>query len=313
MGQNEKAVDAEFTEERPPGADRVVTDVSDFGRNLPTVRGSVDVEKMVRDFDHEITLYRKLVAASIAATRPQDWVIMGDRAYLQGTGADSVARVWGIMFGAATITREVHPDLPGPDGKATYTYICAGPIGCKKTGMVFENLEGTRWSGDKFFWGKRIDQSTGEEIMIPPDPSDVRKAAFENWKGRGVGMIAGLRNVTPEDLALAGMTKVGKVEFQKGAQGGTVAPGRKATAWRTPKNFGPAEARDKAINDPSVTLSHLEWYLDQANKKLKDPTKKEWWEKEKAWKAHLEAELDARFAGTGDQGDGEPREPGSDG
>ena len=101
-----------------------------------------------------------------------------------------------------------------PDG--SYAYICFGEVGSKLLdGLYGENvleMEGSRSSRDPFFTKNNRE----------PDPTDVRKAAYANFTVRAIGSLLGLKNLDATDLEKNGidLSRVAKVEYQKGAEGG---------------------------------------------------------------------------------------------
>lgn len=149
------------------------------------------------------------VKVSLQRTNPRDWVKMGDRFYLQATGAQKLRAVFGLYYRDRRATREVNPD-------GSYSYIVTGTIGSKLLdglyGEVTLEIEGGRSSNDPFF-------AKGNRT---PDPLDVRKASLANWEVRAVTALLGLGNLTAEDLTKNGVntSQIIGVEYQKGAEGG---------------------------------------------------------------------------------------------
>lgn len=190
----------------------------------PWAMAEVDPERELAKFEAASALLAKLVPASIKATRPQDWVQMGKKAYLQGTGIDRVAPLWGLVFGEPRVTRYDHDD-------GHFEFVVVGGAGSRRTGMAYKSITGGRSSRDSFFWPKTDGESKitkGDykgQIFDPKkhiDSLDVRKAAVENWKTRSAAMLTGLRGLTEEDLKSAGIdtTKITRVEYSRGGQGG---------------------------------------------------------------------------------------------
>lgn len=149
--------------------------------------------------------------ASLQRTNAADWVKMGDKYYLQATGAQKVRPVWGIYYRDRKVTFE---QLPGDD--AGYAYIVEGKVGSKVLDQLYGEtvieIDGGRSSKDPFF-------TKGDR---EPDPMDVRKAALANWEARAVAALLGLKNFTDEDLKTNGVAvdKIIGVSYQSGAEGG---------------------------------------------------------------------------------------------
>lgn len=215
-------------------AERMVPDTTTGFENMlqDLVIAKIDPEAAVAQFAATAKALAQLVPATIKQTKPQDWVQMGKGVYLQGTGADRVAILWGIVFGEPRIERV---QLEG----GHFKFVVSGPMMSQLAyrltgGGVFQSIFGSRASTDPFFRpGGRdgVDENgvitRGEfegQVFSPGkhiDEGDVRKAAWENWKARGVSMICGLRNLTPADLAAADVKAGSSVEYGKGGKGGT--------------------------------------------------------------------------------------------
>ena len=149
------------------------------------------------------------VKVSLQRTNPKDWVRMGERLYLQGSGALKLRAIFGIYFRNREVTKEVYQD-------GSYGFLVTGIVGSKLLdslyGEVTLDIEGGRSSKDPFFTkGNR-----------EPDPLDVRKAALTNFEVRAITALLGLGNMTEQDLTKNGIdvSRIGRVDYQKGAEGG---------------------------------------------------------------------------------------------
>ena len=178
----------------------------------------VDPISELKKFEAAAELMTKLVPATIRVTKPQDWVEMGGKVYLQGTGVERMAPLWGLIFGRPEVERVDYPD-------GHFDFVVTGPAGSRRTGVYYRSVTGGRSSRDRFFW-PRVDGDGKIETGERFDPSrhidalDVRKAAITNWQCRSASMLAGMRGLTPADLKAAGIEGVASVQYQKGSQGG---------------------------------------------------------------------------------------------
>jgi hypothetical protein len=149
--------------------------------------------------------------ASLQRTNHLDWRKMGDKFYMEASGAQKIRPIWGIYYRNRQVTREPYPD-------GNYAYLVTGKVGSKVLdqlyGEVVIEVDGGRSSNDPFFKGK----DGNKEV----DPLDVRKASLTNWEARAVTSLLGLKNVSAEDLKKNGVNveAVQSVEYQKGAEGG---------------------------------------------------------------------------------------------
>lgn len=209
----------------PPERDDVADIVQDVGIG-PAAMIHIDPRAELEKFEAASELMRKLRPASIRATKPQDWIKVGEKVYLQGIGVERISPLWGFVFGKYEVAREDHED-------GEYSYIVTGPVGCRRTGVVMQ-IVGGRSSSDPFFddfdspkpsnWrdldgAQRLTWRRAHRIK--PDPLEIRKAAVTNWMTRSASMLAGLRGLTENDLAAEGIGGVKAVEFGAGAKGGT--------------------------------------------------------------------------------------------
>lgn len=158
----------------------------------------------------------KIKRMSIKMTNARDWTDQGGKPYLQVSGAEKIGRLFGISW---RIDEPVFETEEG--GHFGYTYKGYFTLG----GATIEAI-GTRSSKDGFF--KKYHD--GKELPLSAiDKGDVKKAAYTNLLGSGITRILGMRNLTWEELADAGITQgeVSQVSFKKSgkAQEGIASEG----------------------------------------------------------------------------------------
>lgn len=180
--------------------------------------GLADIEVLANRADRMVDALSKIMRAALRITTEKDWVIIGGTPYLQESGATKVARLFGISW-------KIHEGYPkktmDSDGYPTYSYRMSFTM----SGQSIE-ADGARCARDDFFAGKRTDRN-GNPIQqkrvdeIPLD--DVQRAAYTNCCNNGIKrLVPGLRNITPEDLASAGLNvkNINGYTFRSGTQGG---------------------------------------------------------------------------------------------
>ncbi len=160
--------------------------------------------------EKRIEAVNKIKMLALKVTNGHDWVNQGGKPYLQASGGEKVARLFGISW---RISEPVYESEEG--GHYSYTYTGTFSL----SGATIEAV-GTRSSKDGFFkkYGKKDDEGNAE--VLPPseiDKGDVKKAAFTNLIGNGITRLLGIRNLTWEDLETVGIKKenVGKVDYKK--------------------------------------------------------------------------------------------------
>ena len=191
--------------------------------------------------EQRIEAMNKIKRLALKLTNPHDWVNENGRPYLQASGGEKVARLFGISWRIFEPTRE---SLEG--GHFTYTYHGEFSL----AGATIEAI-GTRSSKDGFF--KRYDK---ERVELPPseiDPGDVKKSAYTNLLGNGITRLLGIRNLTWEDLKeFAGIEQkdVGSVDYKKQSKASS-SPGQSSQGGKptiSDPNAPATEAQIKAIN-----------------------------------------------------------------
>ena len=154
------------------------------------VAGEALVE-LAAQAERRVEAINKIKQYSLRLTQPGDWVDQNGRPYLQVSGAEKIARLFGISW---RIDEPIREELEG--GHYIYTYKGYFSL----AGAEIEAI-GSRSSKDPFF--KRYVYDRGERRELPPseiDPGDVKKAAYTNCIGNGITRLLGLRNISYEDL-----------------------------------------------------------------------------------------------------------------
>ena len=205
--------------------------------------------------EERINAINKIKRISLRVTNHHDWVDQNSRPYLQASGSEKVARLFGISWRIDEPTMDLEKD-----GHFAYTYKGYFSI----SGTTIEAI-GTRSSKDPFF--KKYSYSTGKKIELPVseiDKTNVKKAAYTNLIGNGITRLLGIRNLTYDDLKEAGIniTKITKVEYKlkgkpqsQGSQVGTQG----APAMKDPD--APAtEPQQKAIHAMLGKLDNKDEY-----------------------------------------------------
>lgn len=151
----------------------------------------------------------KIKKVAIKLTNRFDWTDQGGKPYLQVSGAEKIARLFGISW------RIDEPEFEKEEsGHFTYSYKGYFSL----AGATIEAI-GTRSSKDGFF--KKYGYDNGSKHELPPseiDKGDVKKSAYTNCIGNGITRLLGIRNMTYEDLQeFAGITSdmIGKVDYKK--------------------------------------------------------------------------------------------------
>lgn len=159
--------------------------------------------------ERRIDAMNKIKRVAIKLTNKHDWTDQGGKPYLQVSGAEKIARMFGISW---RISEPIREDMEG--GHFSYTYKGNFSL----AGATIEAI-GTRSSKDGFF--KKYSGKGDDRVELPAseiDRGDVKKSAYTNCIGNGITRLLGIRNLTYEDLQeFAGITPdmIGKVDYKK--------------------------------------------------------------------------------------------------
>jgi len=154
---------------------------------------------------------KKIINIALKITTYRDWVNQNGNPYLVHSGAEKVARLFGITLSDIK-TEKIWAD----DTKGKY-YIY------KTTGKAilpgkFDSIEalGTCSQRDPFF-GK----AKGEFLdTVEIDETNIMKASYSNFTVNAITHLLGLRNLTWEELKDAGIdkSKIQEIKYQSGSQ-----------------------------------------------------------------------------------------------
>jgi len=209
---------------------------------------------------------------AMKVTNGRDWTDQGGNPYMSVSGAEKVARLFGISWRLDEPVRENHDD-----GHFSYTFKGYFSMGSAEIEVV-----GTRSSADPFFRGSK-------EKPIPPseiDRNDVKKGAMTNCLGNGISRLLGIRNMTWEELEKAGIKResVGKIHYQSSDPN---------AALKLP-NYG--KHKGQPMDDPGITIEGLKYYLGGAEKSIQDPAKAQYKASNEKVRDALKAEIEKREA-----------------
>ncbi|MCL2234315.1 MAG: hypothetical protein FWC02_01390 [Firmicutes bacterium] len=148
--------------------------------------------------ERELEAVVKIKRIALKVTNTLDWVSIGGTPYLQGSGAEKVAQLFGVSW------RNSEPKFEyRKDGHYTVSYSGTFISGGREI-----QADGARSSYDEFFTGK--DDPANNKIKKHPDEIDKRDvmiAAYTNFVNNGVRRILGIRNISWEDLAESGINQ----------------------------------------------------------------------------------------------------------
>lgn len=168
------------------------------------------LERMAETAERQIQALKRVMLAALSMTNHHDWCILGGRPYLTGSGAEKIARLFGISWYDFKIEESRYEDDKGP-------YIVYTVTGKFRMGPSEIEAVGTCSTRSAFFGKAGGEFKPLSEVDIP----SVKKAAVTNCIVNGVKRMLGIRSVTLEALKAAGVKVelIPRVEYKK--KGGT--------------------------------------------------------------------------------------------
>jgi len=230
---------------------------------------SVSSAKNIQSTDEIIALaetrlknVEKLITLSLSRTNENDWVDQNGRPYLTGSGAEKIARLFGIKLHSIESKKIESRDEKGPFYFYQYTGVAELPGGIDSIEAV-----GTCSSKDVFFAKKGGEWKPMSEV----DETNIMKSAYTNFEVNAITRLLGIRNLTWDRVKAAGIKvdKVAKVQYQSGAQTGSyvISEAQNKRLWAICKDAGVDKERLKRqlknlYNIESATKIKREWYDD---------------------------------------------------
>lgn len=167
------------------------------------------VEDLISIARKRLDTVPQLVEMALKATTYRDWVDQSGEPQLVHSGAEKVARLFGIKTYGVNNEKVMSSDTKGE----FYMYITRGTVALPGNIDSIEAV-GTCSQRDTFFAKAR-----GQWLeSIDIDETNIIKASQTNFMVNGVTHLLGLRNLTWEQVKAAGIEKgqIQKIERKKG-------------------------------------------------------------------------------------------------
>ena len=160
--------------------------------------------EIAQQAEKRIEAVKKIKTMALRLTNSHDWVDQGGKPYLQVSGSEKVARLFGISWRFLGDIQRKDEERGHFSFEVSMEFIM--------TGASIE-FRGSRSSKDPFFSKKYGRDIPPSEI----DKTDVMKAAITNTIGNGITRLLGIRNLTWDDLKEGNIKQedVGKVDYKK--------------------------------------------------------------------------------------------------
>jgi len=205
---------------------------------IPAIADKTLIE-LAGEAEQRLDALNKIKRVALKLTNRHDWVDEAGRPYLQASGAEKIARLFGVSWRIFEPTIE---ELDG--GHCVITYKGEFSVG----GATIEAI-GSRSSKDGFFKKYKWVGEEGtkkERVELPAseiDRGDVKKSAYTNLLGNGITRLLGLRNLTYADLqefAEIKQADVTTVEYKRAGQKPSSQAGKAPSSGEKRGNGGPS-------------------------------------------------------------------------
>lgn len=197
--------------------------------------------------ERRIEAFEKIKRYALRTTNAHDWVNVSGKPYLEDSGANKVARAFGVSW------RLEPPEIENLEGLGGHFIV--NVKGDFAIGGAVIQAVGSRSSNDPFFTDRWEGQGEARHKVKRPaseiDRGDVIKSAVSNCTNNGVKRLLGLMNLTWQDLKAAGIdqVEVESVEFKsRGKPTTKVQPKQEAPVEAGKTTDRITEAQAKAIH-----------------------------------------------------------------
>lgn len=180
-------------------------------------------------------VFDRVMSVAIKATSSNDWTDFGGKPFLESSGAEKIARRFGVTLGRPEVDKDYKQDDEG--SFLEVTVMGEAWLSDKDRAWAI----GTCSSRDKFFGTKK--DKDGNKIFKPMSEistGDVIKKAYANWTGNVIKKLLGLKGLSWDDLSQFGITRNGKssVQFNKrsNSHSNTKSASNKSPVWTSEHN-----------------------------------------------------------------------------
>lgn len=172
-------------------------------------------DDIIASAERRLAKVEKIVTLSLKRTNSNDWVDQQGKPYLTSSGAEKIARLFGVCWKILKSEKIISEDEKGQ----FYFYQV---IGIFSLGKGIDSIEavGTCSSKDQFFAKVHGELKPLSEV----EETNIMKAAYSNCIVNGITRLLGIRNLTWEQVKAGGIdqSKVARVDYAAGGAGGGI-------------------------------------------------------------------------------------------
>jgi len=172
-------------------------------------------DDIIASAERRIAQIDKIITLSIRRTNENDWVDQNGKPYLTASGAEKIARLFGISWKILKSEKVLSNDEKGQ----FYFYQVTGVFSLAGNKDSVESV-GTCSSKDQFFAKVKGELKPLSEV----DETNIMKAAYSNCVANGITRLLGIRNLTWEQVKAGGIDqgKAATVKYASGGAGGGI-------------------------------------------------------------------------------------------
>ena len=168
-------------------------------------------DDIIASAERRIASVEKIISLALKITNEQDWIDQQGKPYLTGSGAEKIARLFGVCWGNVKTDKVITEDENGK-----FYFYQTSAIFSMRNDKV--EAVGTCSSKDAFF-------AVRNGILQPlskVDETNIMKASYTNCIANGITRLLGLRNLTWDQVSKSGLNKekVSSIKYAEGGAGG---------------------------------------------------------------------------------------------
>lgn len=179
-------------------------------------------DDIIASAERRVAQIDKIKTLALKSTNENDWIDQQGKPYLAASGAEKVARLFGISWKIMKSEK-----INTNDEKGQFYFYQVTGLFTLAGGKDSVEAVGTCSSKDQFFAKTTITNKDGEkEKILKPlsevDETNIMKAAYSNCIANGITRLLGIRNLTWEQVKTGGIdqSKTAKVTYAGGGDGG---------------------------------------------------------------------------------------------
>ncbi len=173
---------------------------------MPAPASNVDMtEDILAAANRRVAQLDKIITLALKRTNSKDWVDQQGKPYLCASGAEKIARLFGVCWKDVKCEKII-----SNDEKGQFYYFEYSAVFMLGNDMI--TAVGTCSQKDQFFAMVKGQMKPSSEI----DETNIRKAAYSNMVVNGVSRILGIRNLTWAELEKANIkrSEANKVNYK---------------------------------------------------------------------------------------------------